>query len=87
METHNLSDYDRALIAGLTDAINRLAEVQEIRNTEKIYTCKEAAKMIGRSQQTISRYIRQGRIKKGTRGGTIGIPESEIRKFLSGSPD
>lgn len=87
METHNLSDYDRALIAGLTDAINRLADAQEVRSAERVYTCKEAAKMLGRSQQTISRYIRQGRISKSERGGMIGIPESEIRKFLSGSPD
>ena len=81
METHNLSDIDRALIADLTASNNRLAAALEGQRTEKVYSCKEAAELIGRSPQTISRYIRQGRIKKGVRGGAIGIPESELLRI------
>lgn len=82
METLSiLSDADRALIASLTASNNRLAAALESQKTERVYSCKEAASIIGRSAQTISRYIRQGRIKKGVRGGVIGIPESELMKI------
>ena len=81
METHNLSDIDRALIADLTASNNRLAAALEGQRTEKVYSCKDAAELVGRSPQTISRYIRQGRIKKVVRGGVVGLPESELLKI------
>lgn len=37
--------------------------------------------MVGKSPKTISRYLAQGRIKKGVRDGRVGIPESELRKI------
>ena len=81
METYNLSPFDRSLIAELTASNNRLAAALEGQKTERVYSCKEAAKVIGVSPQTISRYIAQGRIKKGERGGRIGIPEGELNKI------
>ena len=36
METHNLSDYDRALIVGLTDAVTRLACSLEAKKEERV---------------------------------------------------
>ena len=81
METYSLSPIDRSLIAELTASNNRLAAAIENQKSEKIYSCKDAAKVIGVSPQTISRYIAQGRIKKGERGGRIGIPESELNKI------
>ena len=77
----NLSDYDRSLIACLTESNNRLARALENQKTESIYSCADAAKMIGVTPQTISRYIREGRIKKAVRGGKVGILESEIQKL------
>ena len=38
--------------------------------------------MLGKTPQTINRYLRQGRIKRGERGGVVGIPESEIQKLM-----
>lgn len=76
-----LSDYDRSLIACLTESNNRLAKALEGQKTESIYSCTDAAKMIGVTPQTISRYIREGRIKKAVRGGKVGILESEIKKL------
>lgn len=81
METHNLSDTDRTLIAELIASNNRLAAAIEMQKTERVYSCKEVAEIVGRSAQTISRYIRQGRIKKAVRGGVVGIPESELIKI------
>ena len=81
METFNLSNLDRALIADLTASNNRLAAALEMQKHEKVYSCREAAQILGKSPQTISRYISQGRIKKGVRGGVVGIPESELLKI------
>ena len=81
METYSLSPLDRSLIAELTASNNRLAAALEGQKSEKVYSCKDFAKMIGVSPQTVSRYIAQGRIKKGERGGRIGIPESELMKI------
>lgn len=81
METHNLSEYDRSLIVGLTDAVRGLAAAMNGNKTERLYSCREAALLLGKAPQTVSRYIRQGRIKKAVRGGVVGIPESEIKKF------
>lgn len=77
----NLSDYDRSLIVSLTESNNRLAQALESQKTEKVLSCTDAAKMIGVTPQTISRYIREGRIRKAIRGGKVGIPESEIKKL------
>lgn len=82
MVTHNLSEIDRALIADLTASNNRLAAAIEGQKVEKVYSCKDAAAILGKSVQTISRYIRQGKIKKGVRGGVVGIPESEIYRII-----
>ena len=82
METHNLSQTDRLLIAELTASNNRLAAAIESQRMEKVYTCKEAAELLGKSPQTISRYLAQGRIKKGARCGVVGIPESELKKLI-----
>lgn len=83
METHNLSQTDRLLIAELTASNNRLAAAIESQRMEKVYSCKEAAELLGKSPQTISRYLAQGRIKKGARGGVVGIPESELKKLIT----
>ena len=81
METTNLSTTDRQLIAELTASNNRLAAALEAQKSERVYSCKEAAFILGRSPQTISRYLAQGIIKKGVRDGRVGIPESELRKI------
>lgn len=81
METHNLSDFDRNLIIDLTASNNRLAAALEHQREEKLYSCKEFADLVGVCPQTISRYVRQGRIKKAARGGKVGIPASEIDKI------
>ena len=81
METHSLSLTDAQLIAELTASNNRLAAALEGQKTERVYSCAEAAKILGKTPQTISRYLAQGRIKKGVRGGVVGIPQSEIDKI------
>lgn len=81
METLNLSDYDRRLIVALMESNNRLASALGSIKEDKIYSCTDAAKLIGVTRQSISRFIREGRIKKVSRGGKVGIPKSEIDKI------
>jgi len=86
METHNLSDYDRSLIESLTAAIGRLEVALVGQREERLYSCKEAAQYLGKTPQTISRYIRQGRLGKAVRGGVVGVPESELKKIRNITP-
>jgi hypothetical protein len=81
METYSFSETDRRLIAELIASNNRLAAAIEGQKAERVFSCKEAAAIIGVCPQTISRYLAQKRIKKGERGGKVGIPESEILKL------
>ena len=81
MPPFEISTTDRQLIAELTASNNRLAAALEAQKSERVYSCKEAAFILGRSPQTISRYLAQGIIKKGVRDGRVGIPESELRKI------
>ena len=81
METYSFSEIDRRLIAELTASNNRLAAAIEGQKVERVFSCREAAEIIGVCPQTISRYLAQNKIKKGERGGKVGIPESEILKL------
>lgn len=88
MEEHlTLSDYDRSLIENLATGIEGLtAELRRMNgNAEKaepddLLTCGEAAELCGRSRQTISRWLREKRIRKVYRGGRQGILKSELIK-------
>jgi len=50
---------------------------------EKLYTLKEAKKLLGVTTRTIQRWDKQGKIRVvRTIGGRRRIPESEIRRIL-----
>ncbi|MBS7288671.1 MAG: recombinase family protein, partial [Candidatus Freyarchaeota archaeon] len=51
--------------------------------TERLYTLKEAKKLLGVTTWTIQQWDRQGKIKcVRTIGGRRRIPESEIKRIL-----
>ena len=84
METYNLSEYDRFLIAGLTESNNRLAAAIEGNRREApdiLFTCKQAAIYLEMSSSTISRMLADGRLHKVNENGLIGIRKSELDKF------
>lgn len=91
MEEHlTLSDYDRSLIENLATGIEGLtAEIRRMNgNAEKaepdvLLTCSEAATLCDVTRQTISRWIREKRIRKVRRGGRSGILKSELVKCKS----
>lgn len=81
METQ-LCQTDRILIANLTLALNRIADIVAQQEEEPVYSNKEAAALVGRSEDTIARWVTSGKIKKAVRGGRYGIPKSEIKRFI-----
>jgi len=49
---------------------------------EILVSCTEAARLIGKSPNTVSMMIRDGRLKKTTISGSTGIKLSEIRGMM-----
>ena len=47
-----------------------------------LYTLAEVAELLGTQQQTISKYIQQGRIKAQTIGGVKYVSEDKVKDFL-----
>lgn len=74
MET-TINDQDRQLMAELLTELRKYNARSEV-----VLSVQQAAKIIGRSRQTISRKIREGKLHKVERGGVIGILESELTR-------
>ena len=71
---------DRLLIANLTAELKRYNDRMERSDTKPVpvLSIQQAALITGRTRQTISRKIREGKLHKVERGGVIGIPANEI---------
>ena len=82
METLYLSYEDRLLIANLTAEIKRFNDREERPPKDIVLTLTQVANMAGKTRQTISRWIRQGRIHKVERGGMVGILSSELDSII-----
>lgn len=74
--TIGFSDEDRKLLRDFTE---QLRIRNEIDSPDRLLSCGEAAKELGRSRQTISTMIRDKRLTKVERGGRTGILLSELR--------
>ena len=48
----------------------------------KLYSLTEAAELLGVTKQTITKYLKQGRIVSTTIGGKKYLSEENIRAFL-----
>ena len=65
------------------ERIDKLTSILEKKEGEGVVLVSgvEAARLLGRSQQTICKMIRQGRLHRTAIGKSIGIPLSEIRSI------
>ena len=65
------------------ERIDKLTSILEKKEGEGVVLVSgvEAARILGRSPQTICKMIRQGRLHKTAIGKSIGIPLSEIRSI------
>lgn len=67
---------------------NELIEalLREIRRSgDRVVSCSEAGRILGRTRQTIHEYVNNGRLHIVDRGGVKGILASELENFSSAS--
>lgn len=62
------------------DALQRLNSVLSKEN--RVMSCREAAWVLGRSTQTISKYISEGKLHKAVGNGITGVPAKEVFELL-----
>ena len=75
MEIVNLSLSDRARIDALTDALDRY---NNGKFDNVLVSCREAARLLGRSPATVSIMLKDGRLKRTTIGNNTGIRLSDV---------
>lgn len=67
----------------LSEYISALQRLETAMNDEtRVMTCGEAAFVLGKTPQTISRYITEGRLHKATANGVTGVPAREVYQLL-----
>jgi len=71
------------VISEMLEILRKLQKEYERDHGDPILPCKEAASLLGKTPQTISRYIREGRLHKVSNGVSTGIRHSELRKFIN----
>lgn len=76
---------DRLLIANLTAELKRMNDRAERGEKEPdlVLSIQQAAALAGKTRQTISRKIREGKLHKVERRGQIGILYSELNMTLT----
>jgi predicted transcriptional regulator len=73
METHN----------AVTDLLEVFKRLEAAMNNEtRVMTCGEAAYILGRTPQTVSRYIADGRLKRARGNGVVGVRAKEVYSLL-----
>lgn len=48
----------------------------------KLYTLKEVGELLGVQQQTVSKYVQQGKLKARVIGGAKYVSEENLKEFL-----
>ena len=67
----------------LSEFISALERLNQAMNDEtRVMTCGEAAFVLGKTPQTISRYITDGRLHKACANGVTGVRASEVYRLL-----
>lgn len=59
----------------------RLDELEKLLDYDQIISCTEAAKYLGITRGTISRYISAGKLHKIQRGERVGLSMSEVERL------
>lgn len=78
MDSHIIEELNQN-IKGLVYELRRFNDLREAELKDRVVSINEAATITGRTRQTISRKIREGYLKKVTRGGVTGILLSELQ--------
>ena len=78
MDSHIIEELNQNIM-GLVYELRRFNDLREAELKDRVVSINEAATITGRTRQTISRKIREGHLKKVTRGGVTGILLSELQ--------
>lgn len=68
-------------IISLISALRRLDMVME--KETRVMTCGEAAYILGKTPQTIARYISEGRLHKASANGVVGVRAKEVYEMMT----
>lgn len=67
----------------ISELITALSRVHDaICNETRVMTCGEAAFVLSKTPQTISRYIEQGKLTRATGNGVTGVKASDVYKLM-----
>ncbi len=67
----------------LSEVITALQRLDTAMNNEtRVMTCGEAAFVLGRTPQSVSRYIAEGKLHKASANGVIGVWAKEVYQLL-----
>ena len=67
----------------LSEVITALQRLDTAMNDEtRVMTCGEAAFVLGKTPQTVSRYITEGKLHKATANGVIGVKAKEVFRLI-----
>lgn len=69
------------IIAEIMTDLRELERRYNVDSRDDIISCKAAAAYLGKTPQTISRYIREGRLHKVSNGVITGVRRSELRRL------
>jgi len=78
MDSHIIEELNQNIM-GLVYELRRFNDLREAELKDRVVSINEAATITGKTRQTISRKIREGYLKKVTRGGVTGILLSELQ--------
>lgn len=68
----------------ISELITALSRVREsICNDTRVMTCGEAAFVLNKTPQTISRYIDQGKLRKASGNGVIGVRARDVYTLIA----
>lgn len=59
----------------------RLDELERLVDYDQVISCTEAAKQLGITRGTVSRYIAAGKLHKIQRGDRVGLSISEVERL------
>ena len=67
----------------LSEVITALQRLDTAMNDEtRVMTCGEAAFVLGKTPQTVSRYIVEGKLHKAVGNGVTGVRAKEVYRLL-----
>lgn len=79
----NVLDEIISTVRGNRDRLDGIIEKMALADHEVLVSCTEAARLMGVTTTTVSKMIREHRLRKVTLGFSTGIRLSDVRKIMN----